>query len=270
MTTEAELSDDEFDKLWDEDSDDTVPKPAPAEPEPGAAAESVPGQPDPEKPAPIPAEDSDALRQRLKSAEGRLKVFEDQVGEMRNRLAQTEGPEPEPEPEPETVLPEGWTKEDWDDYQSDNPVGAELHQQQNREVQQLKEQLGQSVAEQERDKLQREFNTAVMVEHPDYLELLETKRDDIQDFIKGETNPLLKETYGRIYEQGNAEQVSQLVSAYKSARSDGSQNEKQRLIDNATAVPGRPPQPAADRTAGLPGESDYDAAWDYFSDEAID
>lgn len=270
---EPEVTDDvsEFDQLWDaDDSSDT------GEPAPAAEAAEVP--PEPASTGDTGGEDDiETLRHKVSSAEGRYKKFQNSMETMQNQLAtleasQTSEPEPEPEKEPEPALPEGWTQDDWDDYRSDNPVGAELYQSQNREVEQLREQVSQTTQQQQQEQAQKEFNAAVMADHPDYLELLGNQREDIRTFIESESSPLLRQTYEGVYRQGTPEQVSELMTAFKASRPDSDRtNLQQRRVQDALAVPGKSPTPNANRPkGGAPGEDDFDSAWDYFSDDSID
>ena len=267
-----ELTEASLDELWDKGADedlDTIDDPAP-DPDPDPAlSPSPPPDPAPAEPAPV-EDDNEKLRHRLKSAEGRLKVFEGQVADMRGQLEQASQPE-EPPPEPEPEIPEGWSKEDWDDYQSDNPVSAELHTQQSREVRQLRETLDQTVNQQNTERLQREFNSTVQATHPDYLELLSNERTDIRTFIESEKNPLLREKYESVYRSGTAEEVVSLVSSYKASKPTGDdlKQEQRRQEDDAIAVPSSSPLPSGDR-AGMPDKDDVDAAWDHFTDDSLD
>lgn len=277
---EADVPDDisEFDQLWEASGDDVtgddaeVSQPV-AEPEPEPES-----KPEPASEGDTGEEDVGALKQKLASAEGRYRVFSDSLDEMRTKLTNLESrqsveePKPEAEPEPEpAALPSGWTQEDWDDYRSDNPVGAELFENQTREVEQLREQVNQTVQEHQLDKAQKEFNAKVMVSHPDYLELLESKREDIRAFIDSEKNPLLKQAYDGVYQQGAPEQVADLVTAYKSSRRGHSQETvQQRRVQDALAVTSHSSSPDTGRKSGMPDENDFDAAWDYFADDSID
>ena len=263
----------EFDELWDDsDPDDiTDTTPVASDPEPAPAANQAPESVAEKEPEPAPpadtGDDEDTLRHKLASAEGRFSVFQDSLEDMRTKLASLEASkqvEPEPEPEPvKPALPEGWTQEDWDDYRSDNPVGAELFETQNREVEQLKETVNQNTQQQQMDKAQREFNSTVMTAHPDYLELLDNKRQDILSFIEAEPNPLLQQAYKGVYQQGTAEQVSELMTAYKANRgNDSAPNLQQRRVQDALAVPNRSGNPNSKMGKnGLPGEDDFDSAW---------
>ena len=276
----SEVKDDvtEFDELWDDDAEegsDTGEEPA-AEP----AAEPPEDHQEPEPASAGDTGEEETLRHKLASAEGRFTVFQSSLEDMRSKLATLEAkgqsePEPEPEPEPVApVLPKGWTPEDWDDYRSDNPVGAELFESQNREVEQLKETVNRSSHDQEMEKAQREFNQTIMGKHPDYLELLDNQREDIRTFIESEQNPLLKQAYQGIYQQGTADQVSELVTAYKASRDPSSTpqtNLQQRRVQDALAVSSRSSSPNPGKgKSGIPDENDFDAAWEYFTDDSID
>ena len=273
-------NDQEFDQLWDEtaedDSLDTGEPPAELAEEPGKTPDPTP------EPAPAPEaepqeqEDTELekLKHKLSSAEGRLTKFEEHIDNLKTQISERQKqPEPEPEPEPEPILPDGWTKEDWNDFAEDNPAQAEVLQQQNRQVQQLKD----DVETTERQRLQQEANTAfrteILATHPDYDELLAQKRNDILDFINSTENPLLKAAYQNTYERGSAPDIVNLVSDYKASRkapTDAGKVKEDRRVEDALAVPGRPATPRSDGQSGVPDKDDYDGAWDYFSDDSLD
>ncbi len=277
MKNEPELeSDQDYDQLWDDNeyTDESLDsgEPAAAEPEPEPIPDPAPA---PEADPQQTSDDVDKLRHKLKSAEGRFTKFEDHISELKSKLNDLESkqqPEPEPEPEPEQSLPEGWSKEDWNDFAEDNPAQAELLRSQNREVQQLKDKVEVSEHQRQEEDAARTFRSTVVSSHPDYDELLANKRDDIKAFIDNQANPVLKSAYQTIYQRGSAEQVVQLVTDYKGSRS-ASDNAKvdDRRVNDALAVPSRSASPsAAASSSGQPDKEDFDAAWDYFKDDAID
>ncbi len=277
--TPTQDDDQAFDQLWDETAeDDALDSGEPAS-EPAETETPDPETPDPEATPAEPAEpeadnsELEKLKHKLSSAEGRFVKFEEHIEQLKTQISQREQPEPEPEipPEADLILPDNWTKEDWDDFAEDNPVQAELLQNQTRQVQQLRENVETS----EQQRLQKEqsdrFKTEIMSVHPDYEELLSNKRDDIVNFINSTESPLLKSAYQNTYERGSASDIVSLVSDYKAARAPKTNGKvSDRRLDDALAVPSRPATPRSDGRAGVPDKDDYDGAWDYFPDDSID
>lgn len=267
--------DKEYDELWDDaDEGDSLDSGEPAPATPDDKTDDQSPAPAEETAAEPQGSDSEVeqLKHKLKSAEGRFTKFEEHIDELRTRIAKTEQPDEQPDPEPELTLPEGWTGDDWIDFSEDNPVQAELLQNQSREVQQLKE----TVASSEQQRIQKDanesFKTEITSSHPDYEELLANKRDDILTFINSTDSSLLKSAYQQTYERGSATEIVSLMTDYKAARAKpnpGKVNEDRRLND-AMAVPSRSSHPRTDGQSGVPDKDDYDGAWDYFPDDSID
>ena len=286
---QPESVEDEFDRLWEEADDDDASAvaqepdpeaPEAAQPEALASAESERGQP-PAEPEPEPepeatpqpqppGDELDTLRHKIKSAQGRYDKFGEQICDMEAELTQKEqAAQPEPVPLP---LPEGWKQEDWDDYSADHPVEAELLEQQNRQVQQLKEKVDVTERQEQERRAQETHEQAIRQVHGDYYELLGKERTQLETFITHQANPILRQAYQAVYQSGNAQQVTDLITAYKANRGERpSSDSDHRRIDDALAVPSRAPMPSSSAgRSGLPDSDDFDAAWDYFSDEAID
>ncbi len=138
---------------------------------------------------PEPEEDLEKLRQKLKSAEGRLSKFEESVAEMRERLEKSQ-PEPEKNPQAEDdkpqdndgeFVPPGMDKDDWLDLQEDYPDTAKL----------LKDKLTQEQAESRKIKEQQEkeadelkareaFRQHILNDHPDYDTEILPRMDDLK------------------------------------------------------------------------------------------
>lgn len=259
----------EYDDVWDDDPEPSQPE----KPEPQAPQEAEPEQPPEQPPEPEPPEqppepdDIEKLRQKVKSAEGRYRKFGEDIDQMRTELEAREQDE-QPEEDTAPLLPDGWTERDWEDFVADSPVEAELMQAQNQRLATLQQRLDTS----ERERVQREqlqsFRQTVLDAHPDYEELMRGEGEQVRAFIASQDNPLVKGAYERVYQQGTAEEVVQLVSQYKLSKGTQAQQQQQR-VNASLAVPSRAPVPDSYRSVGLPDENDEDGAWDYFSDESI-
>lgn len=287
--------DQDYDQLWEQESeeDDALDAgelsggepsdPSPTSPDPEPAPEAPADQRDPDAPAPAaeadpPTTDQEVkdLKQKLRSAEGRFTKFEEHIDGLKSQLSELERQpqpekEPDPEPEPELTLPEGWTKEDWDDFSADNPAQAEILQTQTRQVQQLKDTVETSEQQRQQQEAVQAFRSEILAAHSDYDEVLANQRDDIVSFINQQANPVLKSAYQTIYERGSAAEVASLMTDYKAARaSPDNAPVDDRRVDDALAVPSRPSVPAANSRSGAPDKEDFDGSWDYFPDESID
>lgn len=243
-------------------------------------ATSEPDEPDPEQPAASSSESAppdndselESLKHKLRSAEGRLEKFEEHIDGLRDQISTREKPTEEPPSEEEPVLPDGWTKEDWDDYQADYPVQAELAEKQTKSVKELEQRLSRTEQELTVKEQQRVFDETIRKAHPDYDDLLASERDQIVRFIEGQKNPTLKAAYQAVYKGGDAPDIVNLVTDYKASKGSGKPNNKvDQRVDDALAIPGRSQQPTnLSARAGLPPEDDFSAGWEYFKDEAID
>jgi len=287
--------DQDYDQLWDSEAEDDdaldagepsggePPASSAASPDPDPASEAPDGQRDPDD-APPDAEadpaaenqEIEALKQKLRSAEGRFSKFEEHIDGLKSQLSELEGQRqpaeaPAPEPEPELTLPDGWSKEDWEDFSADNPAQAELLQTQTRQVQQLRETVEASEQQRQQQEAMQAFRSEILAAHSDYDEVLATQRDDIVSFINAQANPVLKSAYQAIYERGSASEVASLMTDYKASRASPDKAPvDDRRVDDALAVPGRSAVPAANSRSGAPDKDDYDGSWDYFPDESID
>lgn len=290
--------DDEFDSAWEALSEEALDDDQETSKGAQAEGEGVGDVPDPEPPVdpevsgaggtpPEPDQDESSasaesasrqeieeLRHKIKSAEGRFSKFEEHIDGLKAQLAKREKPDEEAEPDEETlVLPEGWTRQDWEDYCADNPVQAEVLSQQQREVKALKEQVeaqGQQAAQRE---AKMRFVAEIEAVHPDYSELLANERQQIETFIKQQANPVLKSAYQGIYDRGTASQINAFLNEYKASKGEASQarNSRQAAVEEALAVPSKSSSPVnPSGRAGVPDENDFDGAWDYFKDEDID
>ena len=274
---------DEDDKAWsdawsdDYDGDDGAspedPPPASDEPDPESSPEfpSSGQQPEPE-----PEDDVESLKQKLRSAEGRFQKFEEHIDELREKISAREKPNEPQTPEEEPFMPDGWTKEDWEDFEADYPVQAELLEQQSRQVKNLTERVDStenhiSVTEQN-----KAFEDTIRKAHSDYDDLLSNERQQILDFIEGQQNPTLKAAYQQVYQGGSAEQIIDLVTDYKQRGRPDAGKQKPPVnssanMDHALAVPGRSRSPSnITGKAGMPAEDDFSGGWNYFSDDSID
>ena len=228
--------------------------------------DDTPTQPDPER---------DKLEHQIKSAEGRYRKSEERLNEfqqsiqsMQDRLAQMDldsQENPETEPEPENIVPEGWSREEWQDYKDDQPVTAELYENQTREVQKVRDELDDYRRQDEVKSFRQEFRNTVLDAHPDFDDLLEKEKDDINKFINDQDNPIVRDAYYRIYNEGSAEEVVQLLSDYKSARPEGGQQSTGSKVDEALAVTGKSSRPNVSYQ-GRRDPDDFDSAWDEFAD----
>lgn len=279
---------DDDDKVWtdafNDNSDDDADDPPPAEqdPESGQQAPELDPAPEPkpsDPPDPAPPDDLDKLRHKLSSAEGRFTKFEEHIEGLKTKISELEASHapdqtPDKDKSEPLPLPDGWTKEDWDDFEADYPVQAELLAQQNRQVQQLRERVDHTEQVTTQDLQAREFNDSIRKAHPDYDELLSNERDQIVSFIEGQANPTLKSAYQFIYRQGDAAGIIDLVTDYKERGRKADPPDKppaKSRVDDALAVPGRSPTPANHNAkGGLPDEADFENSWNYFSDESLD
>ncbi len=282
MSSDLNQVDDEekaFDEAWDDINDEALDAEEPSEvPEP--ADDVTSSDPEPAAPDPDPGADSgadsqtEALKQKLRSAEGRLTQFEGHISDLRHKLAEREPPVSEPEPEQDTpiALPEGWTPQDWDDFSADNPIQAEFLKDQSRKVRELTDRLDtsekRSMAQTQKDV----FDAEIRSSHSDFDELMANERDEILQFIDSQPNPVLKSAYQTIYDRGSAPDIVELVTHYKQQRGTAqTQVDSQHNVDDALAVPsgGLAPGNSLGRNR-LPSKDDEDGAWDYFKDDAID
>lgn len=242
-------------------------------------ATSDPDEPDPEsppvsssEPAPPDNDDLESLKHKLASAEGRFHKFEEHLDDLRNQISRRETPVEETPPvQAEPVLPDGWTQEDWNDYQADYPVQAELTEKQTQTVKQLEQRLSKAEQEMAVKEQQQLFDDTIRKAHPDYDDLMASDREQILQFIEGQSNPTLKAAYQHVYKSGDAPDIINLVSDYKASKDSGKSNHVSRSVDNALAIPGRPQQPTnLSAKAGIPPEDDFSAGWEYFKDDSID
>ena len=281
MSLQPDDQPDDEEQVWtdafnDDSDDDAISDDPPVtEPDPESAPEPEPSEP----PDPAPTENLEKLQQKLRSAEGRFGKFEEHIEGLKTKISEMESrqtPEPETPEKPEPLpLPEGWTQEDWDDFEADYPAQAEVLAQQSRQVQQLRERVDHSEQVITQEQQAKEFDNSIRQAHPDYDELLTNEREQIVSFIEGQTNPTLKSAYQFIYQQGDAQSIIDLVSDYKERGRKADPPDKppanKQRIDDALAVPGRSPAPAnPNARAGIPDESNFDDAWNYFSDESLD
>lgn len=285
MSEKTEYDEDEqaWKEAWSDDNDIDDAGASPADPP--AVDEPDPESPPPEQPPPSdqqqepepePEDDIGTLKQKLRSAEGRLQKFEEHIDDLRQKVAKKETPdEPEETPAEDTFLPDGWSKEDWEDFSADYPVQAELLEQQSRQVKQLTDRVDTTenhISVTEQNKI---FDDTIKKAHPDYDDLLKNERQQIVDFIESQQNPILKDVYKQIYQDGSAEQIVELVTDYKQhGRGEAGKDSPpvdQSRIDNALAVPGRSRSPSRiTGKAGMPSEDDFSGGWNYFSDDSID
>ncbi len=259
--------DQEWNDAWsDDDGEEALQdtsEPEEADPESPPASASEPAAPD---------DDLESMKHKLRSAEGRLQKFEEHIDDLRSQITTREQPEEESPAQAEPVLPDGWTKDDWQDYESDYPVQAELTEKQTKSVKELEQRLSKTEQELALKEQQRSFDEQIHKAHPDYNDLLSSERDQILQFIEGQSNPTLKAAYQAIYKGGDAPDIINLVSDYKASKDSGkSTSTVSRSVDNALAVPGRHQQPThLSGKAGLPPDDDFSAGWEFFKDEAID
>ena len=260
MNPDDDLQDDDFD--WSEDDD------------PATGGDTG----EPPEAAPTPTREQ--LEHQIASAEGRYKKFEEKqeafqssIDDLKSQLAALkpegggQGDDPDTPAPPEPVIPEGWSREDWDDYRNDQPVDAELHEQQTRQVNDLRDQLQQQQKDQEAERYNRNFMKVVAGAHPDFEEIAVKNKADIEDFISSQTNPLMQSAYQKAYESGSAEEVVHLLTDYKAARlQDNGQARRRQKVEDALAVTGSPPSPAVGHT-GHRDPDDFDQAWDDFPDD---
>ena len=266
MNPDDDLQDEDFD--WSDDDD----------PATGDSDTGTPSDDDPPTPT------REQLEHQIASAEGRYKKFEEKqeafqssIDDLKNQLATLkpddggQGDDPDTPTPPEPVIPDGWNKEDWDDYKSDQPVDAELHEQQTRQVNDLKEQLQQQQKDQEAERYNQNFMKVVAGAHPDFEEIAAKNKADIEDFISSQTNPLMKSAYQKAYDSGSAEEVVHLLTDYKAVRlqDNGQARRRQKKVEDALAVTGSPPSPAVGNT-GRSDPDDFDQAWDDFPDNDED
>ena len=250
-----------------QDSDDATGTATEAE---GSQSESEAEQEQPE--------DIDKLRQKLKSAEGRLGKFEESVEEMReklNKLEQPEASEDKTEPTPDTpddseFVPPGMDKDDWLDLQEDYPDTAKALKEKFSEDNKVKaenRELKEKQAQEATDKEALEaFRKTILDVHPDYDTVIAPKLDDLQAFIQEQDSAVMKQQYQRIFDSGSAEEVNALVTDYKAKRGlnknpttpDPTPDKK---LDNALAVPtkggGNP-----NLNKGKVDMDDFDAAYE--------
>lgn len=278
MSEREDIDYDDEEQAWneawsDDESDDgalSQDPPAADEPDPESPPDPAPSQ----QQEPAPDDDIESLKQKLRSAEGRFNKFEQHIDTLKDQISKLETPDELETPEQDTFLPDGWSKEDWDDFSADYPVQAELLEGQSRQVQKLSERVDNTEQHLSVTEQNRVFNDTIHQAHPDYDDLLQNERQQIIDFIAGQKNPTLKTAYEQIYQGGTAEQIVELVNDYKATgRTSGSDKTPpvNSNIDNALAVPGRSRSPSKiSGRAGIPDEDDFDGSWDYFSDDSIE
>lgn len=224
---------------------------------------------------PEPEEDLEKLRQKLKSAEGRLSKFEESVAEMRERLEKSQ-PEPEKNPQAEDdkpnhndgeFVPPGMDKDDWLDLQEDYPDTAKLLREKFTQEQandrKIKEQQAREADE---EKAREAFRQHILNDHPDYDTEILPKMGDLKAFIAEQVSAVQKQQYERIFEAGTAAEVSALISDYKAAR--GQSNPKPtdsttatKRINDALAVPAKGGS-SPNLNKGRVDMDDYDAAYE--------
>ena len=261
-----ELADDD-DFSWDDDLDD-----------PPATDLGDTGEHD-DPPTPSRSE----LEQKIRSAEGRyqkseekLQEFQGSIQTMQQQLASLNENNANPDDTQDTgkeaqdVVPEGWSKEEWDDFKDDQPVTAELHEKQTRQVQEIREDLEEYRTTKEAESLQTQFRGTVLEAHPDYDDLLKNERTHIETFINEQTNPIVKSAYQHVYEQGTADEVVQLVNDYKAVRPDsGHAQSKRSKADDALAITSRSASPNVSHRGSVDPD-DFEKAWDDFPDDLDD
>ena len=259
----AEELNDEDDFTWD---DDDLDEPATDDSDTGE-----------QEPTPSREE----LEQKIRSAEGRyqkseekLQEFQESIQSMQQQLATLKETAPDPDESQDTgedqdVVPDGWSKEEWDDFKDDQPVTAELQEQQIRQVQKIREDLDDYRTQKDAADFQEQFRNTVLSAHPDYDDLLKDERTHIEDFINQQTNPIVKQAYQHVYDQGTAEEVVQLVSDYKAVRSNSGHKSSISKVDQALAVTGRSASPNVSHR-GTVDPDDFDQAWDDFPDDMED
>ncbi len=256
--------------------DDTTPEPdsgseggaTEAEGEAGEEAQAdSDDQPEPEE------EDLEKLKQKLKSAEGRLSKFEESVAEMRERLEKSQ-PQPEPEKNQQAedvnsqdndseFVPPGMDKDDWLDLQEDYPDTAKLLREKLTQEQAADRQIKEQQAKEADELKAREaFRQHILNDHPDYDTEILPRMDDVKAFI-AEQSGAVKTVYQRIFDAGTAAEVSSLVTDYKAARSQSkatNATSKER-INSALAVPGKGGS-SPNLSKGKLDMDDYDAAYE--------
>ena len=265
--------DDDF--TWDDDDLDDSAASAPDASVPDASDTD-----DPESFETTPSRND--LEHKIKSAEGRyqkseekLQEFQQSIQSMQQQLESLNEKKPDPEPqdtgaEAQEVVPEGWSKDEWDDFKDDQPVTAELHEKQSRQVQLIREDLDDYRTKQDAVTHQEQFRNTVVTAHPDYDDLLKNERTQIEDFIEHQSNPIVKQAYQHVYEQGTADEVVQLVSDYKGVRpTKGQGKSSNSTADEALAITGRSASPNVNHR-GTTDQNDFDRAWDDFPDELDD
>lgn len=216
-------------------------------------------------------EDLEKLKQKLKSAEGRLSKFEESVAEMRERLEKSH-PEPEKNQQAEDVnsqdnnsefVPPGMDKDDWLDLQEDYPDTAKLLREKLTQEQAADRQIKEQQAkEAEEHKAREAFRQHILNDHPDYDTEILPRMDDVKAFI-AEQSGAVKTVYQRIFDAGTAAEVSSLVTDYKAARSQSkatNATSKER-INSALAVPGKGGS-SPNLSKGKLDMDDYDAAYE--------
>lgn len=228
---------------------------------------------DHEADSPASEQDRAQLEHKLRSAEGRyrkseqkLQEFEHSIADMRQQLSAMTAPvNPEPEPENDPpLMPDGWSAEEWQDYKDDQPVTAEIQEQQIRKVQQLTDKIDTYQQDVEQHEQHRRFRDTVLTAHPDFDDLLASQKDDIEHFIKIQENPLLRQAYQQVYDAGTAEQVVQLLTDYKHQQEAPKGQTLSARAQQALAVAGHNSQPALTHS-GRVNPDDFDAAWAEFA-----
>ena len=191
--------------------------------------------------------------------------MQQQLEELNEKKA---GPDGETSDDPQPVVPEGWSEDEWNDFKDDQPVTAELHEKQIRQVQEIKDNLNDYRTQTEAATFQEQFRSTVLAAHPDYDDLLKDERTHIEDFINQQANPIVKQAYQHVYDEGTAEEVVQLVSDYKAVRGNG-QSVSSRKAKEAMAITGRAPSPNVGHR-GRVDPDDFDQAWEDFPDDMDD
>ena len=225
-------------------------------------------------------EDLEKLRQKLKSAEGRLSKFEESVEEMREKLNKQQ-PEPsEPPPTKQDTpaaddgefVPPGMDKDDWLDLQEDYPDTAKALKDKFQQEQSLEAENRELKTQQEQEaqqlEAQKAFRKEILDAHPNYDTEIAPKLDDVQTFINEQTSAVAKQQYQRIFDAGTASEVNALISDYKEARSSRSEPEPtdtgstpDKRINDALAVPNKGGgDPNLDK--GSVDMDDFDAAYE--------
>lgn len=227
--------------------------------------------------------DLEKERQRVRSAEGRFNKFASDVEVMRARQAELEAKLAEKDkPAAKAEAPE--------DAGYDNP-NADLDPEFNKELTrraQLAEQRALEKAEakiaeatkgqddrlakleqerqQEREqKALEQFENAIRAQVPEYDALTSDESVEELDAFIAAQSPVLQRAYRQTIDNGTVEEVVDLLSAFKSHKSESDksqQREVERKADAAAAVPSRSRAAIPKDKQSKAYKDDFDAGWD--------